>query len=119
MKVVTLKTVEKTDLVSALFTGSGVGKQELTPESQEISANVIHFPAGIRNKLHAHDHEQILVVTGGEGIVATKYDEYAVSEGDVIWIPANEKHWHGAKPDSEFSHISFTLKGSTISQFED
>ena len=42
-----------------------------------------------------------------------------VTEGDLIHIPAGEKHWHGATKDSAFSHISLTQVGSTGRQLEE
>jgi quercetin dioxygenase-like cupin family protein len=38
--------------------------------------------------------------------------------GDVVYIPAEEKHWYGATPDSSFSHIALTAKGSTTTQWK-
>jgi len=35
-----------------------------------------------------------------------------------VHITADEKHWHGATPDSDFSHIALTAKGSTTTQVE-
>jgi len=71
------------------------------------------------NKFHAHDHEQILIVTAGRGIVATEQEERVVKTGDVVLIPAGEKHWHGATEDSEFSHIYITNRESKLTQLED
>jgi 4-carboxymuconolactone decarboxylase len=73
----------------------------------------------VRNKFHANDSEQILIVTTGRGIVATEKEEMVVVEGDVVHIPAGEKHWHGATDDSEFSHIYVTGVGSQVTQLED
>ncbi len=73
---------------------------------------------GIRNKFHAHDAEQVLIVTEGRGIVATEDKESVVAVGDVVLIPAGEKHWHGATEDSEFSHIYFFKKGCKLTQLE-
>jgi len=78
-----------------------------------------NFGKGVRNKFHAHDSEQILIVTGGRGIVATEREERVVTEGEVIHIPAGEKHWHGATNDSGFSHIYVTRVGSQVTQLED
>ena len=70
----------------------------------------VNFGKGGRNKFHAHDGEQILIVTHGRGIVATESEEKIVTQGDIILIPAGEKHWHGATKDSKFSHIFITTK---------
>ena len=64
------------------------------------------FAPGARNKFHTHSREQILYVTEGKGIVATRDKEYTVTPGTVVYIPVNEEHWHGATKDSSFAHLS-------------
>lgn len=75
-----------------------------------ISVNEIFFAPGERTADHVHTIRQILYVTGGHGIVATEDEEYEVSVGDVISIPPDEVHWHGAQPQSTFSHISIVVR---------
>lgn len=78
-------------------------------------ANVT-FEPGCRNNWHIHHAVngggQILICTAGEGWYQEEGKE-AVSlvPGTVITIPANVKHWHGAKRDSWFSHISVEVPG--------
>ena len=62
--------------------------------SRDFRIGIVTFPPGTRNLIHIHDNEQILYVLQGKGIVATD------NEGDVIIIPAGEKHWHGATEDA-------------------
>jgi quercetin dioxygenase-like cupin family protein len=69
--------------------------------------------------LHAHDHEQVLIVTAGKSIIATEHQEIIITPGDVVLIPANEKHWHGATEDSEFSHIYVSNPASQLTQLEE
>jgi len=78
------------------------------PDSKEFEVNVVNFGKGVRNKFHTHDFEQILVVTSGKGVIATEAEEKLVVVGDIVIIPAGEKHWHGATRDSEFSHLYVT-----------
>jgi len=73
--------------------------------AEELKSALVYFPAGVRNKLHKHTHEQILYVTKGKGIVATEDEEHTVEPGDVIRIPAGEMHWHGATEDEGFEHL--------------
>lgn len=58
------------------------------------------------------DGGQLLICTAGEGWYQEEGKE-AVSlvPGSVIVIPANVKHWHGAKADSWFSHIACEIPG--------
>jgi quercetin dioxygenase-like cupin family protein len=55
-------------------------------------AAIVIFPPGARNKIHTHSREQVLFVTEGRGIVATENEEVEVTKGDIILIPAYEKH---------------------------
>ncbi|HXX35227.1 MAG TPA: cupin domain-containing protein [Thermodesulfobacteriota bacterium] len=88
------------------------------PDSKEFEVNVVNFGKGVRNKFHTHDFEQILVVTSGKGVIATEAEEKLVVVGDIVIIPAGEKHWHGATRDSEFSHLYVTRLGSKMTQLE-
>jgi quercetin dioxygenase-like cupin family protein len=119
MKVVKMNSVEKEAFSSPLFTGPDVSRQVLLPESREFNFNVVNFGKGVRNKFHAHDSEQILLVTSGKGIIATDAQEIEITPGDVVIIPAGEKHWHGATADSEFSHIYISKLESQLTQLED
>jgi len=97
-----------------------VTRQVLVPDSKEFNVNIVTFGKGVRNKFHAHDGEQILIVTVGKGIVATEEEERVVTPGDVILFSAGEKHWHGATEDSEFSHLYVTREGiGPTTQLED
>lgn len=69
----------------------------------------VTFAPGARNSWHKHPGGQILLITGGRGY----YQEWGqkakeLHPGDVVEIPANAKHWHGAAPDSWFVHIGIT-----------
>ncbi|MDH3237118.1 MAG: cupin domain-containing protein [Deltaproteobacteria bacterium] len=119
MKIVSINNVDREPFPNPIFTGPDVTRQLLVPDSKEFSVNMINFGKGVRNKFHAHDSEQILIVTAGKGIVATEKEEKVVTIGDIILIPRGEKHWHGATPDSEFSHIYVSRLGSTLTRLED
>lgn len=119
MRVVRINDVDKEASAGPLFTGSDVTRQTLLPDSKEYNFNVVNFGKGVRNKLHAHDHEQILIVTAGEGIIATEKEEKIIKVGDIVLIPAGEKHWHGATKDSEFAHIFVSRLGTQLTQLEE
>ena len=112
MKVIKMTEISKENVVNPIFTGTDVTRQILLPESKDFNLNIVSFGKGVRNKLHTHDSEQVLIVTAGKGIAATETEERVVSVGDVILFQAGEKHWHGATEDSEFSHIYVTRAGS-------
>jgi quercetin dioxygenase-like cupin family protein len=77
---------------------------------------LVTFEPGARLNFHIHNGEQILVVTGGTGIVATKEEERTVTTGDVIYIAPGENHWHGATADSRFSHIAIQRPGIRLAE---
>lgn len=77
-------------------------------------------PVLCRNNWHIHNAEngggQILVCVGGRGY----YQEWGkeaveLNPGDVINIPTGIKHWHGAAPDSWFSHLAVEVPGTNTS----
>ena len=119
MNVVKMAKVPENPFVSPLFSGQDVTSQVLAPDSKDYVVNHVYFGKGTRIKFHAHDSDQVLIVTGGEGIVATEEEERVVTAGDIIFIPAGEKHWHGATGDSEFSHIYMLKAGGKVTQLED
>jgi quercetin dioxygenase-like cupin family protein len=71
----------------------------------------VTFPAGARNKWHKHAADQVLIVTEGRGIIATEAEERAITPGDVVLIPANEKHWHGATAETAMTHYAILTPG--------
>ena len=112
MKIIKMTQIPKESFINPIFTGTDVTRQVLLPESKHFNVNIVNFGKGVRNKLHTHDSDQVLIITSGKGIVATETEERVVSAGDVILFQAGEKHWHGATEDSEFSHIYITRSGS-------
>jgi len=119
MKVVKTSEVVKEPFPHPIFTGPDVTLQILLTESREFDVNVVNFGKGVRNKFHAHEGEQVLIVTAGKGIIATETGKKVITAGDVVLIPAGEKHWHGATEESEFSHIYVTRRGGKVTQLED
>jgi quercetin dioxygenase-like cupin family protein len=77
---------------------------------------LVTFNPGARLNFHTHTYEQILYVTEGKGIIATKDEEKVVTPGTVIYIEPNEVHWHGATNNSSFSHIAIQKPGIKLAQ---
>ena len=120
MKVIRNGEVAEQDATDApIFFGGKVSRQPLVGGdiSRYYNLNVVSFAAGARNRFHTHTSDQVLLVTKGKGVVATGGEEVAVGEGDTVFIPAGEKHWHGATPDSDFAHISLTTPDSKTEIF--
>ena len=69
----------------------------------------VTFEPGARNNLHRHPGGQILLVTGGKGYCQDEGGPVRVLRGgDVITVRPGVKHWHGAAPDSWFTHIAIS-----------
>lgn len=101
-----------------------IGQSYLNPLTDPKQTNVflanVTFEPSCRNNWHIHHAKkgggQILICTAGYGW----YQEFgkeaiALKPGDVITIPANVKHWHGARKDSWFSHIAVEVPGEETS----
>lgn len=81
------------------------------------SSAIVSFSPGSKLKWHTHDSEQIIYVTGGKGVLATEKEQYTVTPGMIVVIPAGEVHYHGATEDTSFTHIAFyTGKSEVISK---
>jgi len=120
MKVFKMAQVAKEPQTSPIFTGP-VTLQTIvgTDLSKRFMIRNVNFDRGIRNKFHSHNIEQVLIVTEGKGIVATEKEEISVAPGDIIFVPAGEKHWHGAAKGSTFSHLYVMSPDSKTTQLED
>ena len=120
MEVVNIDKVPRKPLITPLFTGEEVTAQPLVDdEDRGYTMSVVNFGKGVRNKFHAHDTDQILIVTAGRGYVATEKEKREVTVGDVIVFPAAEKHWHGATDETTFSHIYIRPKSGKTTQLEE
>ena len=88
--------------------------------TEGVAIGNVTFEPGCRNNWHIHKSSknggQILLVTGGRGY----YQEWGkeaqeLKPGDVVEIPANVKHWHGAARNSWFAHLSVEVPGENKS----
>lgn len=107
---------------AANFTGKATIDRQVRPDtSQKIMGSLVSFEAGARTAWHTHPLGQTLIVTSGCGWVQSeggKMEE--IRAGDVIWTPANVKHWHGAQPDSAMAHYAIVepLNGKNVEWME-
>ena len=77
------------------------------PEPARIRCVSVTFEPGARTAWHTHPLGQTLYVISGIGRVQAKGGPIReIRPGDVVWIPPNEKHWHGASPDNSMTHIA-------------
>lgn len=101
-----------------------IGNSYLNPLTNSKECNLflanVTFESGCRNNWHIHHATkgggQILVCTAGYGWYQEEGKKaVSLEHGMVITIPANVKHWHGAKKDSWFSHIAIEVPGEDTS----
>lgn len=90
------------------FTGD-VRVEMLFPKGREsnLSSGIVTFEPKARTNWHSHPSGQALYILSGVGQVqqwGSNIEE--VRAGDVVWFPANIKHWHGASETNAMSHLS-------------
>jgi 4-carboxymuconolactone decarboxylase len=78
-------------------------------DPSHASGGSVAFDAGARTAWHSHPGGQILVITAGTGRVQRwggPIEE--IKAGDVVRVPADQKHWHGASPHTSMAHLAIT-----------
>jgi quercetin dioxygenase-like cupin family protein len=103
-----------------VFTGTAY-LNTLVPDTEKVYDCQVYdvvFEAGARNNWHSHPGGQILLVTNGNGWYQERGKPARfLQKGDVVAIPPDVEHWHGAASDSEFTHIGISpnvSKGGTV-----
>ena len=95
-----------------------VGKSYLVPLTKEKRLNVpvsnVTFEPGCRNNWHRHTGGQLLIAVGGVGFYQERGKEARkLLPGDVVEIPPDVDHWHGAAPESWFAHLAIECNPGT------
>ena len=77
------------------------------PAPGNVRASVVRFEPGARTAWHTHPAGQTLYILSGVGRVQSVGGPIReVRAGDVVWFPPNEKHWHGAGPQTTMAHVA-------------
>lgn len=104
------------------FTGQAQVEMLFTPAGPDrTSAGSVTFAPGARTAWHTHPLGQTLIVTAGEGRIQRWGGPIEIIRpGDVVRIPPDVKHWHGAAPDKAMTHIAVqeALDGKTVDWLE-
>jgi quercetin dioxygenase-like cupin family protein len=88
------------------FTGT-VWVEALSEHLLEVQVFRVTFSPGARTAWHTHPKGQTLIVTSGNGLFQKRGEAVqTMQQGDVVVIPADEEHWHGASPDSQMQHLA-------------
>lgn len=125
MKTTSKEEIEKQNIFGTGAENTGfaqyfIGNSYLNPLTDPKNCAVfmanVTFEPGCRNNWHIHHATkgggQLLICTAGEGWYQEEGKEpVSLTQGTVITIPAEVKHWHGAKKDSWFSHIAVEVPG--------
>ena len=125
MKIMNKEEFEKqnvfgTGMENSMFAQYFIGNSFLNPLTDPKNCPVfmanVTFEPGCRNNWHIHHAKsgggQLLICTAGEGWYQEEGKEaVSLTPGSVITIPAEVKHWHGAKKDSWFPHIAVEVPG--------
>ena len=113
---------EYLDRIIVAFDKYFIGNSYLKPlaKTDNVFLANVTFEPKCRNNWHIHKAEkgggQILICVDGEGWYQEEGKEpQSLKVGDVVTIPVNVKHWHGAKKDSWFSHIAVEVPGENTS----
>ena len=90
-------------------------------EPARVVGATVTFEPGARTAWHTHPLGQTLIVTQGRGWIQLWGEEIQeMNQGDIVWIPEDVKHWHGATPDTAMTHIAIaeSLNGSPVDWME-
>jgi quercetin dioxygenase-like cupin family protein len=92
------------------FTGNAYLKPLLAKDSNnQFALGSVTFEPGARTIWHTHPKGQVLIVTEGQGYNQERgKPAQALKKGDVVNIPANVEHWHGASATSTIVHVAIT-----------
>jgi quercetin dioxygenase-like cupin family protein len=107
-----VKTFTGSVLVDPLFAST---------EHTHLTGGLVSFEPGARTAWHTHRAGQTLIVTFRIGCVQQAGGRrQQIQPGDVIWIPPDVKHWHGATATNRMSHIAITnvLNGTNVEWLE-
>jgi len=89
--------------------------------ARRAAAAMVTFEPGARTAWHTHPLGQTLIITAGTGWVQREGGAVEqVYPGDIVWIEANEKHWHGATVKNGMTHIAIqeNLNGKVVDWME-
>jgi quercetin dioxygenase-like cupin family protein len=97
-------------LTNGYFTGDAYLQPLLARnKNNDFTIGSVSFDAGARTNWHTHPKGQVLIVIEGEGFYQQKGSPaQPIKKGDVVNIPEDTEHWHGAAAESKMVHVAVT-----------
>src|SRR5918996_2097596 len=110
MKIPRLFVAALEPMETDTFSGT-VRRRDLgSVEALDGVALAVSFEAGARTYWHRHSGGQVLYVVEGTGRIGTRDGTVAgIRVGDLVEVPPDEEHWHGASPDGPMTHLSLSF----------
>lgn len=100
----------------ATFTGE-VWADPVLATADGTTVNSVFFTPGAHTFWHFHERGQLLHVTSGLGLVCSIGGRpQSIGVGDTVWVPAGERHWHGAMPGTCLCHLAVSHGVTTWEQ---
>lgn len=87
----------------------------------KVGGATVTFEPGARTAWHTHPLGQTLIITHGKGWIQCEGGPIEeMNPGDIVWIPPEVKHWHGATPENAMTHIAIaeSQNGSPVNWLE-
>jgi quercetin dioxygenase-like cupin family protein len=104
------------------FTGKvTITGQFQRPAPSRVGGAIVHFEPGARTAWHTHPAGQTLIVTEGVGWTQVEGGpKLEFHAGDLLWCPAEHKHWHGATPHESMTHVAIqeSVNGTPVTWME-
>lgn len=122
MKIIRSGFVPSAPGPEAYFTGRvRLDSPFQTDAPARVGGAIVTFEPGARTAWHTHPLGQTLIITHGKGWIQCEGEPIQeMNQGDIIWIPQDVKHWHGATPENAMTHIAIaeSQNGSPVTWLE-
>lgn len=122
MKIIKNAAVPSAKGPETYFTGQvRIDSPFSTAAPARVGGATVTFEPGARTAWHTHPLGQTLIVTAGQGWIQCEGEEkQTINQGDIVWIPEDVRHWHGATARHAMTHIAIaeSLNGSPVTWLE-
>ena len=114
MKVVTARDMQTARGPEDWFTGTVWRDNAPVGGAPDVAVNRVLFEPGARTRWHTHPEGQVLYIITGTCLTAKEGEPpVEVEAGGVVYFSPEEKHWHGATPDTYMVHMAINIATTT------